>query len=165
MKTAKREQIDIYEIVNIEKEANEITMLDYLFDHKDGFKGATGTKFEAISKASYKEALSKDNVIERLIDCGLIPNHPKQLERKFAEVIYKELKANGELESFVFDSSYKEHWGKIRPYGYPVKDYPIFNCVGGGRCFDEDFQGNVNPTLSEKIRKYETASTTNDTKS
>jgi hypothetical protein len=31
----------------------------------------------------------------------------------------------------------------------------IFNCSGGGRCFDKDFQGNVNVELSEIIREFE----------
>lgn len=155
MKTTKQKQIDIWQVVNINKETNEIQMLDYLFDHGDGFKGATGTRFDPISKAAYREAMSKDSIIDRIIDCGLVTAPNESLQYKFAEVIYKEMKANGELESFVFDLSYTEHWDKLRKHGYPKSKYPIFNCTGGGRMFDADFQGNVNPELSAKIREYE----------
>lgn len=132
-------------------------MLDYVFNHGDGFKGATGTRFEPVTKAEYKDRLSKDSVIDSIIDCGLVTENKQRpdITRKMAEVYYKEMKANGELEDFMFDTSYREHWDKLRSHGFPVSKYPIFNCTGGGRCFEADFSGNVNPELSELIRKYE----------
>ena len=156
MKTQEREQKNYFEVVNIDKESREITMLDYIFKHSDGFKGATGTKFEPVSKEQYKDELSKDNVIERIIDFGLIEySHNKDIQWKMAEVLYKEMKKAGELESFCYDLSYAEHWDKLRAFGYPKSKYPIFNCIGGGRCFDKDFKGNVNPELSKLIRDIE----------
>jgi len=58
-----RQETKYNKIVNFDKETNEITMLDYIFQH-GGFKGATGTKFEPITKSEYKERMQKDNVIE-----------------------------------------------------------------------------------------------------
>lgn len=158
MKTNKKGETHYWKVVNIDKESNEITMLDYTFKHSDGFKGATGSKFVAVSKAQYKEQTSKENVIDRIIDSGLVEyKHNANIERKMAEVLYKEMKAAGEIESFCFDLSYREHWDELRSHGYPENKYPIFDCVGGGRCFDADFNGNVNPELSEEIRKFETS--------
>jgi len=145
----KRKQTDYWQIVNIDKDNNEITMVDYVFDHGDGFKGATGSKFEAVSKEEFKERTKKDNVMEYLVEAGL--GYAQALDA------YKEAKANGVmgLAELMFDLSYKEHWDKIRQHGYPETKYPIFNCIGGGRCFDKDFEGNVNPELATIIREYE----------
>lgn len=152
-----RNQKDFWKVVNIDPETNEITMLDYVFKHKDGFKGATGTKFEPVTKAEYKERTSKDSIIDSLIDSGLITyDHNKNIQRKMAEVLYKEMKAAKEIDSFAFDLSYTEHWDELRSHGYPKSKYPIFNCTGGGRCFDKGFKGNVNPELSKIINEYET---------
>lgn len=150
-------KIKFYQVVNIDKESNEIQMLNYLFSYDKDLKGATGTHFEPVNKAQYREAMSKENIIDSIIDNGLIGyKHNKNIERKMAEILYKEMKIAGELESFCFDLSYTEQWEKLRAFGFPKSKYPIFNCIGDGRIFDKDFQGNVNPELSAKIRQYET---------
>lgn len=157
MKTKERKQIDYWEVVNIDKESNEITMLDYLFDHGDGFKGATGSKFEPISKERYNEILDmdEDEIAEHLIDSGFeLPDHHK----KGGYIEWAEQFTNEDKLSLFIDSSYHEHYDKIREHGYTEDEYPVFNCVGGGRCFDNKFKGNVNPELSKLIRKYETKS-------
>ena len=111
--TEKRSQIDYWKVVNIDKESNEIIMLDYVFNHGDGFKGATGTRFQPVSKAEYKEIMSKANVIDRIIDCGIISEKNRDMAEKLAAVYYKEMKESGELEDFCFDLSYRnEHWDK-----------------------------------------------------
>lgn len=142
-------------IVNFDKETNEITMLDYIFNHNDGtFKGATGTKFEPVTKSEYKERMQKDNVIEYLVDSGI--ELPEYYKRGEFNSLYKAMKQNNELESFIFDTSYNELWDKIRTELNLTKNEAyIFNCVGGGRCFDKDFEGNINTELSEIIRNIE----------
>lgn len=54
-------------IVNYDKDNKEVTVLDYTFKHSDDFKGATGTRFDIISKAEYKDRMKKENVIESLM--------------------------------------------------------------------------------------------------
>lgn len=149
-----RTQTNYNKIVNFDKETNEITMLGYIF--QDGsFKGATGTRFEPITKSEYKERLKKDNVIEYLIDSGI--DLPENYKRTGFSGLYKAMKQNNELESFIFDTSYSEMWEQIRTeLKLSKNDAFIFNCTGGGRCFDKDFQGNVNPELSKLIRQIET---------
>lgn len=140
-------------IVNYNQETKEITVLDYVFKHTDDFKGATGTRFEPISKAEYKEQMKKDNVIEGLIECGYLP---EEFKRGGYNALYKTMKVNDEVEDFMFDCSYREMWDYLRQELKLSKEEAyIFNCVGGGRCFDKDFQGNINPELSEIIREYE----------
>ena len=140
-------------IVNYNQETKEITVLDYTFKHSDDFKGATGTTFKPISKAYYKDRMKKDNVIESLLDCEHLP---EEFQRGGYNSLYKAMKANNEIEDFVFDCSYRELWDEIHKELKLSKDEAyIFNCSGGGRCFDKDFQGNINPELSEIIREYE----------
>lgn len=148
-----RQETKYNKIVNFDKKTNEITMLDYIFQH-GGFKGATGTKFEPITKSEYKERMQKDNVIEYLVDSGI--DLPENYKRSGFNGLYKAMKQNNELESFIFDTSYSEMWDKIRTeLKLSKNDAFIFNCIGGGRCFDKDFEGNVNPELSELIRQIE----------
>ena len=45
-----RQETTFNKIVNFDKEIGEITVLNYIFKHEDGFKGATGSVFEIISK-------------------------------------------------------------------------------------------------------------------
>lgn len=58
--TNEREQIDYYEI--IAKDGDEIIMLDYVFKHNNDFTGATGTRFELVSKEEYKERTDRKNI-------------------------------------------------------------------------------------------------------
>lgn len=152
-KTKNRKQIDYWQVVNVDKDNNEIIMLDYLFDDGKGFKGATGTRFEPVSKSEYEERMEDDAIIESLMDSGM--DLPKDYKRTGFEGLVNDMDY-GEKESCMFDTSNREHWDKLREYGYPQDEYPIFNCTGGGRMFDNKFKGNVNTNLSMLIRQYET---------
>ena len=141
-------------VVNYDEETGEITVLYYTFNHNDNFKGATGTRFEIVSKDEYDAMMSEDNVIERLIDC-YVDGIPKEFKRGGFNHMYADMD-DDERESFMFDTSYSELWDYLREELNLTEDEAyIFNCVGGGRCFDKDFQGNVNPELSEIIREFE----------
>lgn len=141
-------------IVNFDKEKNEITVLGSTFIYSDNFKGANGTTFDIISQSEYKERMLKQNVIENLIDSNI--ELPEEFKRTDFNGLYKAMKQNDELESFVFDTSYNELWEQMRTeLKLSKNDAFIFNCSGCGRCFDKDFQGNVNPKLSIIIREFE----------
>lgn len=149
-------RITYNEVVNIDKENNEILILDDVFEHSKTFKGATGSRFEAVSKAQYKETLKKANVIDYILESGIVMVDDKNISKNKANQIYKELKENNELDQFMFDLSHQfTMWDKIREFGYTEAEYPIFNCNGGGRCFNKDFEGNTNKHLSKIIQKYE----------
>jgi len=153
-----KEEINYNKVVNFEN--NEITVLDGVFNygdiHNEGkvFKGATGSKFEVVSKKQYKDIMSYKNVISRLSEVEI----PEQFMdyKNPAKMCYKAMKANNEIEDFMFDLSYFELWDYLREeLNLSLDQAYIFNCIGGGRCFEKDFQGNINPELSEVIREYE----------
>ena len=149
-----RTQIDYNKVVNFDKETGEIVVLNYIFNDNGGFKGATGSTFEAVSLSEYNERTDEDNVIEYLIDSGL--ELPKDYLRGGFQEMYEAMEASGEIEGFMFDTSHSELWDELREVcGLSEGEAYIFNCTGGGRCFDKDFTGNVNVELSQLIREIE----------
>lgn len=154
-----KDQTTFNKVVNFD--GQEILVLDYVFKHSDDFKGATGTRFEAISKSQYKEDTSKSSVIQCIEDCytdeDLFNRYPnKRSVSDCLEQFYKDIKNAGEIETFTYDDSYRELWPYLREeLNLDENEAYIFTCTGGGRCFDKDFQGNINPELSAIIREYE----------
>jgi hypothetical protein len=131
----------------------EIVVLDYVFNDNDGFKGAVGSVFYPISMKEYKKRTTKKAVIEYLKDCFT----EEEIKSKGGiNNFYNLIRDSGEIEQAIFDTSYQELWDSIRKeLNLNKKNAYIFDCVGGGRCFDEHFQGNINSELSDIIREYE----------
>ena len=150
----KRQETKYNKIVNFDEDTKEIIVLDDIFKYKDGFKGATGSKFEPVSRDEYEDRTDEDNFVEYLIDSGI--DLPDNFKRSGFEGLAKAMIANDEVKDFVFDTSYNELWEYLREELNLSKDEAyIFNCIGGGRCFDKDFNGNINPELSILIREIE----------
>lgn len=155
---AKREKINKVVKVN----GNEITVLEDAFEYSDGFKGLTGTLFEPVSKAYYKEqtklsaiedylrsAVSEEDVpYEYLyLDSGKESKNPY---KRWAKAI----KEAGE-EEVMFDTSYSGLWDYLREELNLSEDEAyIFNCIGGGRCFSAGDKFTHNTEL-EKYLIYE----------
>ena len=150
----KKQETKYNKIVNFDEDTKEITVLDGIFKYEDGFKGATGSKFEPVSRDEYEDRTDEDNFVEYLIDSGI--DLPDNFKRSGFEGLAKAMIANDEVEGFVFDTSYDELWEYLREELNLSEDEAyIFNCIGGGRCFDKDFNGNINPELSILIREIE----------
>jgi len=151
----KRQAKNYNKVVNFDKETKEITVLEGLFEYKDGFKGAVGSVFEPISKAYY------DEVMEEYL------NNPQAVSEYWNDNIgepltYNEYEAIANDEDDVIrlcgglDYSYGELWDYLREeLKLNEEEAYMFNCIGGGRCFTKDFQGNFNKELSKLIREYE----------
>ena len=147
-----RTQTNYNKVVNFDKETNEIAVLDYIFKHEDGFKGATGSKFEPISKKQFDETIEPylDDDIEFLI---YMAENFGDLNRQMIENVDSSEDA---LKELFFDLSYSELWDELREVcGLDEEEAYIFNYIGGGRCFDKDFEGNMNTDLSVLIREIE----------
>jgi len=137
-------------IVNI-AEDNEITILDYVFEK--GFSGATGSKYYPVTEEGIQNRIEdyEDNDKELLI---YFAENFGDLTREMIEGVDSSRKALIEL---FFDNSIDscpDHEAEIRKH-FSIDEYPVIDCVGGGRCFEKDFQGNQNTKLSEIIREYE----------
>lgn len=157
-----KEQTSYNKVVNI-AEDGEITVLDYTFKHSPDFKGATGSKFYPVSREQYEERTTLSSVadfLESAVSEDEVPNQYREHERGFYKYPYKRWAKDiidaDEEGSIMFDQSYSELWPMLREAAELDEEQAfIFECVGGGRCFDKDFEGNVNPELSAIIREFE----------
>ena len=145
-----RAQKDFYKVVNI-AEDGEITMLDYVFS--DGnIRGAVGTTFYPVTEEDIQDRISEyeNNDTELLI---YFAENFGNLDRYIIENIDSSREA---LIDLFFDQSYSEKWDYLREVIKKTdSEVILFECSGGGRCFDKNFRGNVNTELSEIIREYE----------
>lgn len=146
-----RTQTDYNKIVDYNKETGEITVLDYIFD--DGnFKGATGTKFQLVSKEDFYETIEPYLDDKEELLCYMADNFGSLT----SEMIRYADPSEERLKELFFDLSYSEMWDDLRTeLSLNEEEAYIFNCSGSGRCFDKNFQGNMNPELSLLIRAIE----------
>lgn len=139
-------------VVNI-AEDGEITVLCDVFTYSYGMTGALGHTFYPVSKKEYEEKISDENMIEYLMDSGI------QLTAEQARYGWEGVVSGmttDEREELMFDNSYSELWDEMREAaGLDEESAHIFECTAGGRIFDKEYQGNVNPELSAIIREYE----------
>jgi hypothetical protein len=155
MKTT-RKQTTYNKVVNVKN--NIVTVLNYIFYdtmHGKPFNGATGSEFQPISEEDYNKCVNMDEgeIAEHLIDAGF--ELPSQYKKGGFIEWAEEFKDDDKL-SLKYDLSYNEQWDDIREQaGLTEEEAFAFNCVGGGRCFDKAFKGNVNIELSALIRKAE----------
>jgi len=148
-----KNQKNFYEVVGIE--GGEIIMLDYVFHHSDNFRGATGSRFIPISKAEYEYRTSKNGLIDRLGECwieAVKSGNTEMGKDDWCQYVY-----DTDGDDSIFDLSYCQHWDKLRALGYSEKEYPVFECTGGGRCFTKDmkFDKVINQELINLINTYE----------
>lgn len=149
-----RKSVTYNKVVNFDRESNEITVLNDVFEYEDGMRGATGTVFVPVSEAQYDEETSFDNLKEYIKDC--MDRVPENYEDEGWNGFTQAIIDNGEAGDTVYDMSYSYLWDMLREEcGLDESDAYVFNCVGGGRCFSSDFEGNMHPELSEIIREYE----------
>jgi len=137
-------------VVNVD-EAGTITVLQEVFSYGDGYKGATGAEFAPVSEEEYEESTSLEAVTEYIEGATELPEQYESYEAWAEDII-----AAGEAGDLVFDQSYSSLWDMMREEcGLSDEEAYIFDCIGGGRMFNANYQGNVNPELSEVIREAE----------
>ena len=114
----------------------EFYFCDYIFKHKDDFKGATGTELVPVSKEEYEERTSLESITERFEDCwrDAVSNGDefRSLDDYCSDIFQYE------GDEAVFDFSGYNLWDQLREIGYDEENYPVFDCIGGGRCFSKD---------------------------
>ena len=149
-----KNQTDYNKIVNFDKENGEIEVLDYTFDHGT-FKGATGSRFDIITKSQYDDIME-----EYLSNPSAVSEYWHDATGEYLS--YDDTIAISESEDEIIrlcgglDDSYRELWDYLREeLKLSKQEAYMFNCSGGGRMFDKDYQGNYNEELSEEIRKFE----------
>lgn len=134
-------------------DGNEITVLEEVFSYEDGMKGACGIIFEPISRERYDDDTSFESIRESLKDASELP---KDFEDGGYNAWTQAIIDNCEEGEVMYDYSFSEIWDNIREeLGLDDENAFVFNCIGCGRIFNENYQGNMNLELSAKIREYE----------
>lgn len=146
----KTQDTHINKIVNHFPEQKEIVILERVFKHSDGFKGAVGSTYIYYSFEEYKNLTSKSAIMEQIKELELPEGYKSHASA------YKAMKANNEIRSFVFDEPEESIQEMIRTeLKLKKKDAYIFSDSGGGRMFDKNYTCNINTDLTELIREYE----------
>ena len=134
---------------------NEYYFLDYLFFDNDGFKGATGTIMYPMTENEY------DDRVKNYFDPENIKELWEQAVKSGKTTLglndWIELVKNTDGEENIIDRSYTESYGKILKKKLGEKKAFEVECIGGGRCFDENMQWDemYNEKLWKKIQEYE----------
>jgi hypothetical protein len=133
---------------------DEYCFLDYTF--KDGdFMGACGTILQPITRKQYEYDTSEDSLLERLGEWwkNAVDNNSTELGKvEWVRDIY-----NRDGDDALYDLSGYDLWDQLRNIGLTEEDYPVFNCIGGGRCFDKNmkFDKVYDQKLVDIINQYE----------
>jgi len=133
---------------------------DYLFEHKNDFKGATATVLRPVSREDYEQRTdpTDDDTIEYFEDCWREAVHAGTTTDGLEAWVEYVLDIDG--DEAVFDFSGYDYWDDLRDAVPELTedDYPVFECVGGGRSFSPNMEWDelYNEELWERIKEIET---------
>lgn len=173
---------NIYTVIGVNVESKEVIMLDSLFDHDDGFKGATGSVFAPVTAEQVKEYSTVDYVIERLDGCGVLTSDEdvrELLEEEFhqthsridyeSEVDMDEY-ADEEAEEFdqeAYDNAVDElfyeakmeyvderFYDKQQELHKEIAEDYIYNCDGDFPFHDTSYIHKIGDDMHETIKKH-----------
>lgn len=121
---------------------NEYYFCDTLFEHTDDFKGATATVLQPVSRDIYEERTNPDNfdTQEYFEDCWRQAVQAGMTTDSLESYVKMILDIDG--DEAVFDMSGYDYWDDLRKTipTLTEENYPIFECVGGGRSFSPDMK-------------------------
>lgn len=146
------ERILINKPVAINRETNEVYILNSLFKHRDDFKGATGSVLSPITQDYVDSRNDMEEIMDNYYDCWKQSNSRESL-RDFCEDILIDC-----------DGLFPGHDTSDCHYAESLlsefTDAIAFECIGGGRCFsvemfnDEDIEI-LDHELVKQIKRYE----------
>lgn len=154
MNDNRREQNNHHKLVG--RIGNDYYFLDYTFADGD-FKGATGTVLTPISKSEYEDRTDPESETcqDWFREIWKMAVEDDKTEEGLTEWVENVINIDG--DEAVFDFSGYNLWDQLREIGLSEDDYPVFECIGCGRCFDVDmeFDEIYDKELWEEIKQYE----------
>jgi hypothetical protein len=139
------------------RKGGDYYVCDYVFKEK-GLQGATASVFRPVSEEEYEEAYDLDNLIDRFQELWAEAVKDGRTEDSLEE--FCQIIADCDGDEALWDLSYYQYWDLIREAVPELteKEYPILECVGGGRSFHRDMVWDVlyDAEVWALIRKYET---------
>lgn len=151
-----RQQVNYNKPVGIKD--GSIYFLNYVFNHSDNFKGATGTVLDPIT-TDYINNISNEDWIEYSRDLwksAVETNSTENSLKDFSE----QIKTDSEIDGLKYpghDTSYSELYDEAKKHF--DSNVETFNCCGGGRCFNlellNSFDKVIDQDLIDLIKSYE----------
>ena len=139
---------------------NKYYICDTLFEHADGFKGATATVLCPVSRAVYENRTDPENAdtIEYFEECWKGAVQAGVTTESLGAWVEMVLDLDG--DKAVFDFSGFAYWDFLRETVPELteEDYPVFECIGGGRSFSPDMKWDkiYDEELWQRIKAIET---------
>jgi hypothetical protein len=131
---------DVYRILDYNEKTSEIRCITSIFDNGDGFKGVTGCILQPLTYSDVEDRNDVEYLAEFLESSGL-EKKKKQTWEEFAEEILE----GAEYQDTYFpfqDDSYVYRIGERKLLEFceelGLEDIQTFECVGGGRIFNEE---------------------------
>lgn len=130
--------------------------LDYTFKHGE-FKGATATILRPVDIDEHKDKTNpeSDACKDYFRELWQIAVSDGITEDGLDDWVEQIINIDG--DEAVFDFSGYHLWEQLRKIGLSEEEYPVFECVGGGRSFSIDMEWNeiYDVELWEEIKKFE----------
>jgi hypothetical protein len=159
-----RQQVNYNKPVGIKD--GSIYFLNYVFDHSDNFRGATGTVLDPIT-SNYIENITTEDWTEYSRDLwksAVETNSTEDSLEDYAVKIKNESESYGQLFPGHDDSYSEFHKEAKKHFNSNVE---TFNCSGGGRCFNlellNSFDKVIDQDLIDLIKSYEAENETKAT--
>ncbi len=139
---------------------NSYYFCDTLFEHADDFKGATATVLCPVSEARRDEETDPngDYARDRFEDCWRQAVQAGQTTEGLDAYVEHILDIDG--DEAVYDMSGYDYWDILREAVPELteEDFPVFECVGGGRSFSPDMKWDeiYDEELWQKVKAIET---------
>jgi hypothetical protein len=151
-----RQQVDYNKPVGIKD--GSIYFLNYVFDHSDNFRGATGTVLDPIT-TNYIESITTEDWIEYSRDLWRSAVETNSTEASLEDYA-KLIEDDSEMSGLLYpghDDSYSEFHDEAKKHF--DSNVETFNCSGGGRCFNlellNSFDKVIDQDLIDLIKSYE----------
>lgn len=138
---------------------NDYYVCDTLFEHADDFKGATAIVLCPVTRNDYEDRINPKNpdTIDRFEDCWKMAVQAGTTTDSLED--YVGMVLGIDEDEAVFDFSGYEYWELLREAVPELteEDYPVFECIGGGRSFSPDMKWDeiYNKDLWEQIKAIE----------
>ena len=151
-----RQQVNYNKPVGIKD--GSIYFLNYVFDHSDNFRGATGIVLDPIT-TDYINNISNEDWIEYSRDLWKSAVETNSTEDSL-EDFSEQIKTDSEIDGLKFpghDYSYFELHDEAKKHF--DSNVETFHCCGGGRCFNlellNSFDKVIDQDLIDLIKSYE----------
>ena len=121
-------------------EHGSVIVLDDVFEYDYGFKVATGSRFEIVSREEIEEAIDTENFKEYARGIWQMEVAVWVTTSGLEGWIEHHFGTEEEKIEYLYDNSYSHMHPAIRE-AFDVPDDAVINCTGGGRMFPDVLEG------------------------